>query len=239
MMNVVKRLWRTLAYRSVLLFGIFTLLLTYAFMQSGSVYAAPDHNKGFVRVVHASPAAGNVDVCVDGDKLLSNFVFATVTSYVPLAPGSHQVQVAPAGKDCDHAVIDERVSLDADAAYTVAALGTASSGFSLKAFVDNNQVPDEKTKVRVYHLSPDSGPVDVAVGGKMVIKDLTYSHASDYLTVASGSYIFKVTAIRAGVTVPVSVNLKEETVNSVFALGLFKGSPSLRFVSASVERGGN
>ena len=79
------------------------------------------------------------------------------------------------------------VSLSGWTYYTVAALGTQSSGFSLKAFVDNNWVRDEKAKVRVYHLSPDAGPVDVAVGGTTVIKDLTYKHASGYLTVAPGS----------------------------------------------------
>src|SRR5579863_6883349 len=38
----------------------------------------------FIRVVHASPDIGTVDVFVDGTKLLSSFQYATVTGYVPL-----------------------------------------------------------------------------------------------------------------------------------------------------------
>jgi len=235
----LKQFLTALISRSSLLLGVFALVLTYVLIPSGSVSAASAHHKAFVRVVHASPAAGNVYVFVDGNQLLRNFAFATVTDYVPLAAGSHQIQVAPAGKGSAAAVITETLSLEASAAYTVAALGTTSSGFSLKAFVDNHLASDEQAKVRVYHLSPNAGPVAVAAGGKTVIKDLTYPNASGYLTVAPGSYTFKVTAIQAGVTVPVAANLKEETITSVFALGLFNGSPSLRFVLASVEGGEN
>ncbi len=117
--------------------------------------------------------------------------------------------------------------------YTVAALGTQSSGFSLKAFVDNNWVRDEKAKVRVYHLLPDAGPVDVAVGGTTDMKYLTYKRAGGYFTVAPVSYTFKVTAVDYGVTTPIKAHLKEETVSSIFAVGLVQGTPSLQFVIAA------
>ena len=229
-----KQFLTLLVYRSSLLLGVFALVLTYVIMEPASV-SAWAHHKAFVRIVHASPAAGDVDVFVDGDQKLSDFAFGTVTDYIPLASGSHQIQVAPAGKGSAAAVITENLSLKAGTAYTVAALGTRASGFSLKAFVDTYLVSDGQAKVRVYHLSPNAGPVDVAVDGKTVIRDLTYPNASDYLTVASGSYTFKVTAIQAYVTVPVAAKLEAERISSVFALGLFNGRPSLKFAQASVK----
>ncbi len=128
---------------------------------------------------------------------------------------------------------DRRHSNNACETICTAALGTASSGFSLKAFVDNNWIQDDRAKVRVYHLSPDAGPVNVSVGGTTVIKHLTYKHASEYLTVAPGSYTFKVTAVDYGVTIPIKAHLKEETVYSIFAVGLVQGAPSLQFVIAA------
>jgi Domain of unknown function (DUF4397) len=212
-----------------MLLGVGALALLVAFMAAPHGTASA-WSKAFVRVVHASPAAGPVDVYVDGSKLLHDFTFGSVTGYVPVAAGSHRIQVAPEGKGRGASVIDVTVSLSGGTYYTVAALGTQSSGFSLKAFVDNNWVRDEKAKVRVYHLSPDAGPVDVAVGGTTVVKDLTYKHASGYLTVAPGSYTFEVTAVDYGVTIPIKAQLKEENVYSIFAVGLVKGSPSLQFV---------
>lgn len=216
--------------RILLAFGVLALVVVFLAPHSETASA---WSKAFVRVVHASPAAGPVDVYVDGSKLLDDFKFGSVTDYVAVAAGSHRIQVAPDGKGRGASVIDVTVWLSGGTYYTAAALGTKSSGFSLKAFVDNNWVSDEKAKVRVYHLSPDAGPVNVSVGGKTVIKDLTYKHASRYLKVAPGSYTFDVTAVDYGVTIPLKAHLKEGVVYSVFAVGLVKGSPSLEFVFAT------
>lgn len=196
---------------------------------------AAAQGNALVRVVHASPAAGNVDVFVDGGKLLSNFAFGTVTDYVSVAAGPHRIQVAPAGKGIDAAVINETVSVDADMAYTVAAIGDSAANLGLQAFVDNNQLSSGMAKVRVYHLSPNAGPVDIATGGKTVISGLTYKNASDYLSVPPGSYTFNVTATQANATVPVSATLQSGMVYSVFAVGLYKGTPALKFVVAAVS----
>ncbi len=81
----------------------------------------------------------------------------------------------------------------------------------------------------------NAGPVNVAAGGNTVITALTYKNASDYLSVAPAAYTFDVTATSANATVPVAATLKAGTVNSVFAVGLFKGNPALKFVLATVN----
>jgi Domain of unknown function (DUF4397) len=227
----VKQSMATFVRRILLMVGVLALVV--AFMAPSGTASA--WSKAYVRVVHASPAAGSVDVYVDGSKLLHDFTFGSVTGYVPVAAGSHRIQVAPDGKGRRASVIDVTVSLTGGTYYTVAALGTQSSGFSLKAFVDNNRVRDDKARVRVYHLSPDAGPVNIAVGKTTVITGLTYEHASGYLNVAPGSYTFNVTAVNYGVTIPVKAQLNEEYTYSVFAIGLVKGSPALQFVIAAVE----
>lgn len=217
---------------TLLLLGVIALMATFM-VQSGT--ASAHSGNAYVRVVHASPAAGPVDVYVDGSKLLNDFTFSSVTDYVAVPAGSHRIQVAPDGKGRGASVIDVTVWLNCGTYYTAAALGTKDSGFSLKAFVDHNWLPDSKAKVRVYHLSPNAGPVDVAVGGKTVISGLNYKHASGYLTVDPGSYKFDVTAVNAGVTIPLSAHLKEGYVYSVFAIGLYQGSPALQFAVAAFD----
>ncbi|GCE17710.1 DUF4397 domain-containing protein [Dictyobacter kobayashii] len=224
-MKTLQRCVSILGSRVAMLVGILALVL----FSSASAFAAPADN-AYVRVVHASPAAGTVDVFVDGTKLLPNFTFGTVTDYVAVPAGSHKIQVAPAGKGADAAVINETVSVEAGVPYTVAAIGTKDTGFGLQAFADNNLLSGGMAKVRVYHLSPNAGPVNVATGGNTVITGLTYKNASDYLTVPPASYTFNVTATQANATVPVSATLKDNTVNSVFAIGLYKGDPALKFV---------
>ncbi len=203
-------------------------------MYTSVTSAAPADNNAFVRVVHAAPGAANVDVFVDGTALLSNFAFSTVSNYVPLPAGSHTIKVAPAGQGIAAAVITDAVVVTAGVPYTVAALGTNASTFQLQTFVDDNTAIANMAKVRVYHLSPNAGPVNVAASGVTVISGLTYPNASAYLPVPPGTYTFNVTATQANATVPVTATLKAGTVNSVFAVGLFKGQPPLTFVQASV-----
>ncbi|GCE26909.1 cell wall anchor [Dictyobacter alpinus] len=228
-MKSLKHNVAVLSSRIAMMVGMLAIFL----LPTASAFAAPADN-AFVRVVHASPAAGTVDVFVDGNKLLPNFTFGTVTDYVSVPAGAHKIQVAPAGKGADAAVINETVSVNAGVPYTVAAIGTKDTGFGLQAFADDNLLSGGMSKVRVYHLSPNAGPVNVATGGNTVITGLTYKNASDYLTVPPAAYTFNVTATDVNATVPVSATLKDNTVNSVFAIGLYKGVPALKFVVGTV-----
>jgi hypothetical protein len=213
-----------------LMFGILAVFALWG----GQVLPASADSMAFVRVIHASPAAGPVDVFVDGSKLLTNFQFATVTGYVPVPAGAHKIQVAPAGKGAGKAVITQTVIVNAGVPYIVAALGTKAGGFSLGVFGDDNIVSSGMAKLRVYHLSPDAGPVNLAVSGKTVINGLSYQQSSGYFSVAAGSYIFDVTATQANVTVQMTADLKDGTVTSVFAVGLLKGTPKIQFVPVQV-----
>src|SRR5512135_3366299 len=131
-----------------------TLALVACFVAfSSSASAAQVDSSAFVRVVHASPDAGTVDVFVDGSKLLSNFTFATVTGYVKVPAGAHNIQVAPAGQGTSAAVITQLGSVGAGVPYTVVAVGTKSSDFSLVAFEHNDLLSGSMAKVRVYHVS--------------------------------------------------------------------------------------
>lgn len=190
----------------------------------------------FVRIVHASPDVGTADVFLDGSKLLSNFQFGTVTNYAALPPGPHKVQIALIGKGIGAAVITQTLSVDPGIAYTVAALGTKSTGFSLDVFTDNNQLSTGTAKVRVYHLSPGTGTVNVTNGNSTVISGLGYPGASNYLSLQAGSYTFQVTSTQSNATLPtVLVTLKANTVTSIFAVGVINGTPQIEFVTAQVS----
>lgn len=200
---------------------------------TGTAHAA---GNAYVRVVHAAPAAPNVDVYVDGTKLLSSFTFGTVTGYVPLAAGEHEIDVAPMGKAASDAVIKQKVTVNEGVNYTVAAIGDSATTPALVAFGDDNSVVSGMAKVRVYHLSSDAGPVSVATGGKTVIPDLAFKAASGYLAVPAGSYTFDVTLKNSNKSVAQPATLESNKVTSVFALGLAAGSgdTALKFAAATV-----
>jgi hypothetical protein len=117
------------------------------------------------------------------------------------------------------------------------ALGSRKAGFSLHVFADDNQIAGNHAKVRVYHMSPGIGAVDVSTGGHRLIAGLPYGQASNYVSVAPGAYTFNVMAVQDGRVSSVSVQLKPWTVTSIFAISPLKShtaNATLQFVQEQI-----
>ena len=196
---------------------------------SASTLAA---SPSFVRVIHASPFVGTADVFVDGSKLLSSFGFGAVTDYAPVPPGPHKVQIALVGKGVGASALTETLSVSPGVAYTVAAIGTQPNNLSLQVFVDNNVLASGTTKFRVYELSADAGSVTVTAGGNMLVNGISYQNASNYLVVSPGGYTFDVNSPTNNAMLSASDRLSANTVESLFVVGLFNGTPKSSLVTA-------
>jgi hypothetical protein len=154
------------------------------------VAAADD---AMVRVIHASPDAPNVDVWLDGTKVLTDVPYEAVSGYLAVPAGDHNVKVTPTGSTTP--VIDADVTLSAGTAYTIAAINPVAS-ISAAILVDDRTPVDGKAKLRVFHASSNApASVDVALaGGTVLVPGLEYGKASDYLTVDPGTYDLEIRA---------------------------------------------
>src|SRR6266566_4050553 len=227
----MKLIYARLVRRVFLTFALLALLLLLGTQALPASAASPS----FVRLVNTSPDVGTVDVFVDGAKFLDNARFATVTDYLQLPAGHHNVQVALIGKGIGASVITQRLSVQPGTAYTVAAIGTKTTGFSLQVFVDNNLMASGMAQVRVYQLSPGTGPLSIATGGLTLPGALSYTQASNYLKLPAGLYTFTVSASRPSFSLPDQVTLKTNTVTSIFIVGVFHGTPPLQFFHVQVK----
>ena len=224
--------WLTsLAWRIALLFGLLAFFVLFGVQALPASAEAPS----YVRLIQASPDVGTVDVFVDGNKWLGSLGFATVTDYKQLPAGRHKVQIALLGKGRGATAIARTFAVQAGLAYTVAAVGTKTTGLALKVYVDDNRIAGDMAKVRVYHLAPGIGVVRVASGGKTILSRLAYSHASNYHSLPAGSYTFNITATQPTTSNLVSATLKANMVTSLFALSTGSKRPQLQFVNAQVK----
>src|SRR5260221_2990934 len=189
----------------------------------------------FVRIINASPDVGTVVIFVDGAKLVGNNTFGMVTDYLQLPQGRHKVQAALIGRGIGAAIISQTLSVRAGIAYTVAALGTRATGFSLQVFMDDNVMASGMTKVRIYQLSPGAGFVSVTVDGHTAVKNLPYPQASDYFRLPAGLRTFVISTGQASITLMDRTTLQANAVMSIFIVGMVKGIPSLQFVNAQVK----
>lgn len=175
-----------------------------------------------INVVHASPDAPNVDIYLDGQLALSNLAFGWYGGWVAVPAGDHQVQVAATGSAPDTAVIDTTVTVEAGAAYHIAATGFLAEITPQIYRADLGPIDEGNARVRVVHTVPDAPAVDVAVtGGDVLVPGLTFPEASEYLEVPAGSYDLEVRlAGTTDVALPLpGVALDASTVYEVFAIG--------------------
>jgi len=216
-------------------FAILALLGTPAAYASASTSAQPSATPAYIRIIHASPAVGTADVFVDGNVLLSSFAFGSVTGYVPLPAGPHKVQIALVGKGIGGSSLTQTLVVQAGVVYTAAAIGSQATGLSIEVFIDNNILSPGKAKTRIYNLSPDSGPFNVSAGGNDLVNQVSYQQASNYLTLSTGSYNFSLSAPSTNTTLPLALSLAQNTVTSIFAVGMVNASPKVEVVPAQVN----
>jgi hypothetical protein len=176
-----------------------------------------------IRIVHASPDAPNVDIWVNGSVAVSNLAFNDATDYIALDAGDYDVAVTPAGGTAADAVIEATLTLAAGKDYTVAAVGQVAEIAPL-VLEDNNAAPAAgKAHIRVVHASPDAPNVEIAVaGGPVLIENLAFPTASDYLPVDAGTYDL---AVRPAGTETSAIDITgfvadAGTIYTVFATGL-------------------
>jgi hypothetical protein len=179
-------------------------------------------NQAMIRVAHLSPDAPNVDVWVDGARVLQNVPFQTVSDYLEVTAGDRRIQVTPAGATTP-AVIDATVPFARGKAYTVAATGLLGNGDLEPIVLEDERSPAAAARVRFVHTSPDAPAVDVAVtGGPVLFGGVQFREADGYLNVDPGSYDLE--ARLAGTsTVALSVPdvaLSGSTNYTIFAIGL-------------------
>jgi hypothetical protein len=176
-----------------------------------------------VRVLHASPDAPAVDVYANGDAILTEVPFGVISDYLEVPAATDiQIQVVPAGADpADGAVIDATLAFEAGSMTTVAATNSVES-IEAQVISDEPAPTADETQVRVVHLSADAPAVDVAVdGGDVVVSELAYPDATDYLTLPAGEYDLE---IRAAGTTDVAFDIDPLTLDagmsySAFAIG--------------------
>lgn len=155
--------------------------------------------RAFVRVVHASPDAPNVDVLVDGAVVLSNVPFRGVRGYLEVNGGGRRVQVNPVNTTTS--AITEVLTLDKTRAYTVLAVDRVSQLAPLVLVDDRSAPAAGQIKVRLVHAAPSAGLVDIYVTAPDAslasatprLAGVAFKADSGYLDLPAGTYRVRIT----------------------------------------------
>lgn len=243
----------TLRRRSALLALLLGAVLSVAAGTLSTQLAAahPRDEAAYVRVLHASPDAPPVDVLVNGKAAVTWLAFGHITSYLRLSSEtSYDVKIVPASQPST-VVLDLKGVRFNEGYSTVAAIGllnpgSTGNGFTVKVFHDQNRTSDDRSRVRVVHLSPNAPAVDVylrrgnASFGKAV-SDIAYPNNTGYLSVKPGWYTVAIapapSTSASSAIYRVSARLRPDTVYTAWALGTLPlaGKPNNFFVLLTAD----
>ena len=198
-----------------------------------AITAAPAFAAGTaqVRVMHASPDAPAVDICVNGQVAFANAAFPAATQYAELAAGSYDVAVYAAGSNCSGAAVIDAKGLALEAKpYTVLAIGKLAEIKPL-ILVDNLAKPAAgQAHVRFVHASPDAPAVDITTSdGTKIFPNIAFGAATEFTPVAAGTYDLQARVAgteTVGLAVP-GVQLADGGIYTIVATGLLNGEPKL------------
>ena len=182
-----------------------------------------------VRVAHMSPDAPAVNVQLDNETVVQDADFSDVTEYLSVAPGDHRITITAADNE-SQVVFDEQLSFEAGTNYTVTAAGEVSENgtqaFSPFVLTDAAEAPTgENASIRLVHVSPDAGPVDVTINqtGDVLFDNATFGNETEYVTVPSGVYTLNVRQAaednNGTIVESFNVSLVNETAYTAFAAG--------------------
>lgn len=155
-----------------------------------------DEGKARVRVIHASPDAGEIDLAVTGgDELFGDVDFTDATDYSDLDAGTYSLDVK--GDDDRVLATAQNLQLTAGNVYDVIALGqVADNSLALLPLVTSVSVPCvealglqggvEDACVRVVHAVPGGPDVDVYLNDSPVVQGLTFGTATEFAAAPGG-----------------------------------------------------
>lgn len=185
-----------------------------------------------LRMAHLALSAPAVDVWLAGERLHADVAFRSVSEYAVLQPGAYHLRLTPAGQT-QPVLAEASVLAEPGQDYTLAAL-EAPGAIALWLLPDDASAPTaQNAHLRFVHAAPEARAIDIALanGGPVLVSNLPYGQASDYLTLPAGSHTFEV---RDTDTSALLLTLPAETLDGAhiytgYALGRAGGSGSAAF----------
>ncbi len=192
---------KRLIFNSVLMFAVFAF-----------VFQANAQSTARLQIIHnaADPAAESVDIYLNDDLLLDDFMFRTATPYID-APANEEItiSVAPSSSaSVDDAIASFDYNLMAGEAYVAVANGvldpdqfsTNPDGRSIafdiytRDSMRESGMESDQVDFVVFHGATDAPAVDViARDVAKLVDDAAYSDFTDYISVPANTYLLDVT----------------------------------------------
>lgn len=147
-------------------------------------------NNSNIRMLHAVPDAGPLDIFINNQLVTSRFEFKAITPYYKAQAGSYQFKICPQGQQ-DVVLVNETISIKEDETLTLAVLGFSHvMDVALINDMPETNINPEKSYIRFVHAYPSTVDVDIFLGPNKKTNSFMYREVSPLFEEEPGSYSF-------------------------------------------------
>ncbi|HET7599176.1 MAG TPA: DUF4397 domain-containing protein [Gemmatimonadales bacterium] len=202
------------------------LLAALALAGCGSDSTAPSGDMARVRMVNASPDAGDLDISIDGGSSIRELPYRGYTVYFPVLQGARDFQVFRPGEPDPVVVTSPTFAAGHD--YSFIAANRLALIEALVLEDDNSAPAAGSARVRVVHAAPGApaldiyltGPGDDLAAAAPIATNIGYRGVAPAVQVPAGDYRVRMT--NAGTTTVVidtgTLTLAADAGRTVMAL---------------------
>lgn len=153
-----------------------------------------------LRVLHASPALGKVEVHLNGQEELDEFTYGMVSDWIEVSPGTARITIHRDRAGINYVVYDAYVPAVPDQDYDlIIADPLLNQPVLIPAPVDRSPLPAHTGRLAAIHASVALPAVDLAQkGGEVLAANLLFGQRSAPKEVAAGTYDLEVRAHDSG-----------------------------------------
>lgn len=143
-----------------------------------------------VRLFHAVPGAPAVDVYINDKLIAKRLSYGNFTDYIPLANGTYNVEVYPAGQE-GSPILTINLPIADRKIYTLAVIGMLPRIGILPIEDGYEQLSPYRTNIRFANLSSNAPGLDLVLrDGMSLFSDINFTEVSDYIPLNAGDYSF-------------------------------------------------
>ncbi len=155
-------------------------------------------SSAYVRILHASPDAPNVDVLVDGSQVLVDVSYQQGSGYLKVDAGARDISLRVSGTET--IALENTLTLASNGYYSVIAQDNVAS-LELEVLDDTSRTGNDSTDLTVVHASTVAGNVDIYVTADGVelpatatLENVPFDANASLANVANGDYQVRLTA---------------------------------------------
>ena len=174
------------AKRSLIL-GLAVLLISACSKDDDNSPIIPDQ-KARIAWFHAATGLDSLHISIDENTAKESPIgYGDSTAYMEVLAGEHPLSI---GTSDEETSLEDTLDFDENTSYSIFILGgEQGEGLSLVRVEDDLRKPDEENaKIRLAHLSPDAGTLQINVSDTVLAAETGFSNVSDFEELEAGSH---------------------------------------------------